>query len=513
MEYTIQPYTFTFIISCIIDLIALALVLYKSRFSGKAWLIIEVSAVLFWNFCLIFSNSAVNFGTEQFWAKLAYLGANLVSPVLLVFFLHYPLAKFHISRRLKALLFVLPVLTIISVFTNDLHHQFWTGFTLLSSETNAWQYQHGFLYWIALAYNYLCGMICIFLMASILRDYKGIYRSQALTLLIFSAFPFISGLIYSFVPGLFPSLDYLPLAYSVAAVGVVISVIFFRMLDIVPIGRNLIIDTMQVGMLVIDERQRIVDINPAASALFQEHRLKIGDNIEKAGPAVAEHLSRGLSNSDLEVRSDRTHFVDLSTTVLKTQNGAVIGKMGILRDITEYHYLRKQLQELATHDPLTGLANRRLLLERIEFAISEAKRHQQKFALLSLDLDRFKEINDKFGHAYGDKVLTEMGHRLAHSLREVDTVSRVGGDEFAILVSEVKDEASLLVVIRKLLTQLRKPFKLNSTEEIEMSGSIGGAIYPQDGTDPLDLLNKSDLAMYAVKSTGRDNFRMFRDNN
>ncbi len=512
MDYTIQPYTFIFIIACVIDLFALGLVLYKSRFSGKAWLIIEVVAILFWNFCLIFSNSAVNFETEQFWAKLAYLGANTVSPVLLIFFLHYPLAKFHISKRWKALLFALPVLTILSVLTNDLHHLYWTGFTLLSSETNAWQYHHGVIFWVALAYNYLCGVACIFLMASILRDYKGIYHSQALTLLIFSVFPFFSGLIYSFAPSFLPGLDHLPLAYTIAGVGVVISVVFFRMLDIVPIGRNLIIDTMQVGMMVVDERQRIVDINPAARKLFVERGLKIGDNVEKAGPSVAEHLNKGLSNSDLEIASERTRYVDLSTTVLKTQSGAPIGKMGIFRDITEYHFLRKQLQELATHDPLTGLANRRLLLERIDFAISEAKRHHQNFALLSLDLDRFKEVNDTYGHALGDKVLIEMGHRVAHCLREIDTVSRVGGDEFSVLVREVKDKTALLVVVRKILTELRKPVRVDDVAEMRMSGSIGGALYPQDGTDPLDLLNKSDLAMYAVKSSGRDNYKLFSEN-
>lgn len=505
MQIEIMPYSVIFLISCVIDLAALWLVLSKPRFPGKTWLILEITAVFVWNFCLMFAYSTIDFSNRMIWSKLAYLGANTVSPILLIFFLHYPIAKFKISDRNKFLLFVIPVITITLVMTNELHHRYWPGITLLSAETNSYVFSHGIFYWFALSYNYLCGLICLFLMATIIREYKGLYRTQALILLIASIFPFLSGLFYSFAPGLIPGLDYLPLGYTIAAVGLVVSVIFFRMLDVVPIGRNVMIDTMQIGLIVIDDRNRVVDINPAAQTLLRSQNLKVGDLILKAGESVANHLVNNIPQAEIEIDTgaDTIRYYDLSTTRLKDHTGVEIGKMGILRDITENHTLRRKLQEMANHDPLTGIPNRRLFFDRIDCVLAEARRNKKKFALLSLDLDHFKEVNDKFGHAVGDQVLFEMAQRLISSLREMDIVARFGGDEFMILVRDIHTHNDVKVVLRKILDIIQLPLEIQEVQW-QLSASIGVAIYPDDGLEAKDLLNKSDQALYKAKAAGRN---------
>lgn len=512
MQIEIFPYTILFFISCIIDLAALGLVLSKPRFSGKIWLVLEISAVFLWNFFLMFAYSTVDFSSRMIWSKLAYLGVTTVSVILLIFFFHFPIAKFSISNRNKSLLFIIPVFTIIMVFTNDIHHLYWPEITLLSSENNTYAFSHGTFYWLALIYNYLCGLMCMFLMGTIMREHKGFYRTQALILLISSIFPFMAGLFYSFAPNLIPGLDYLPLAYTVATIGLVLCVVFFRMLDVVPIGRNLMIEKMQVGLLVIDDRNRIVDINPAAQQLLAPQKVQVGDLILKAGESIANNLVNNVPQAEIEIStgSGNNHYIDLTTTRLKDYTGEEIGKMGVLRDITENHTLRKKLQEMANHDPLTGIPNRRLFFDRIGYVLTEAKRNKKKFAVLSLDLDHFKQVNDKFGHAVGDQVLFEMAQRLIKSLREMDVVARFGGDEFMILLREVHTSEDVTVVLRKIMREIQQPLVVQQIS-CRLGASIGVAIYPQDGIEPKDLLNKSDQALYKAKAAGRNKFLFYSE--
>lgn len=505
------PYTIVFLVSCIIDLLALALVVSKSRFPGKAWLILELAAIFVWNFFTMLAYSTCQFTDRLIWSKLAYLGINTVAPLLLIFLLNYPIARFKVSKKLIALLFVIPIFTILTVFTNDLHHLYWTDFTLISSETNVYLFHHGVFYWIALSYNYLCGLACIFLMISIMRDYQGLYHSQAFILLVSSVFPFLAGLLYSFETTPYPGLDFLPLAYTISGLGLVICVVFFRMLDIVPIGRNLMVEKMEMGLIVIDDRNHIVDINPAAQKLLLPRVIKIGDMIQKAGDEISFNVINSVPEAEVEIEAEQTKVLDLATTILKNHSGTIIGKMGILRDVTENHQLRKQLQEMATHDALTGLPNRRLFSDRLSYAIADAKRGKRKFAVLSLDLDRFKEINDIYGHAVGDQVLIEIGVRISRSLREVDTVARLGGDEFVVLLVDTHTTKGATVAAQKILSELRRPF-IFGEHEVLISASLGIAIYPNDSRELEELMHKSDQAMYLAKSSGKDTFRFYTGN-
>ncbi|NQY22789.1 MAG: EAL domain-containing protein [Campylobacteraceae bacterium] len=166
------------------------------------------------------------------------------------------------------------------------------------------------------------------------------------------------------------------------------------------------------------------------------------------------------------------------------------------------------VQNQANYDFLTQLANRNLLLERFSQALIRAKRENNKVALIFIDLDRFKYVNDTFGHSVGDSLLKEVAARLLYILRESDTASRLGGDEFAIILPDVKKEQEIEIVVQRILESLVKPFNLEGHEAF-ISASIGVTFFPEDGQDTETLLRKADTAMYKAKQKGRNNFQFF----
>ncbi|WP_260291311.1 diguanylate cyclase domain-containing protein [Sedimenticola hydrogenitrophicus] len=169
-----------------------------------------------------------------------------------------------------------------------------------------------------------------------------------------------------------------------------------------------------------------------------------------------------------------------------------------------------QLRRLAHYDMLTRLPNRSLFHDRLSQDLLRAKRSDEVFALLFLDLDRFKYINDTFGHEAGDQVLVEVARRLCVYVRSSDTVARMGGDEFNIILSGVNDRESVALLAGKILEQMRTPFTVAGTEQ-RISASVGIACYPLDGRDETELLRNADLAMYRAKQEGRNAFRFHRE--
>lgn len=170
------------------------------------------------------------------------------------------------------------------------------------------------------------------------------------------------------------------------------------------------------------------------------------------------------------------------------------------------------IKKMAYHDALTGLPNRVLLHDRLQLAIAQVARNKRMLAVMYLDFDRFKVINDTLGHAVGDLLLQEVAYRLKICLREGDTVARLGGDEFTILQPEIKNKDDVTKLAQKLLEMVRQPIMINE-HELNITLSIGIAIYPIDGEDIKTLLKNADDALYAAKDRGRDNFQIFSDIN
>lgn len=189
--------------------------------------------------------------------------------------------------------------------------------------------------------------------------------------------------------------------------------------------------------------------------------------------------------------------------------GAPLRVVGILTDLTAHKKAEERLYQQANYDTLTGLPNRALFGERLVQSARQAHRENRQVALLLLDLDRFKSVNDTLGHAAGDELLAEVAHRLESCVRESDTLARIGGDEFALILTDFATHRDIKIVAQKALAQLSPPFALNGAE-VHCGASIGVAIYPDHSDDLSTLRRHADTAMYDVKRTGRDGYRFFR---
>jgi len=213
---------------------------------------------------------------------------------------------------------------------------------------------------------------------------------------------------------------------------------------------------------------------------------------------VGEHISNTGHIFPVEVRLD---YLD------RGESGYILA---VVRDITERKKSEALMWQQANYDTLTGLPNRNMLHDRLEQALKKAQREKLKIAVLSLDLDKFKEVNDSFGHDIGDQLLVQVGERILSCIREIDTVSRLGGDEFCIVIENVDKAVNINRIANSILQAISRPFLL-SDHNVFVSTSIGIAFYPDDTMDIDDLLKNSDQAMYFAKNKGRNGFQYYTD--
>jgi diguanylate cyclase (GGDEF)-like protein/PAS domain S-box-containing protein len=210
------------------------------------------------------------------------------------------------------------------------------------------------------------------------------------------------------------------------------------------------------------------------------------------------------------VRRDGVEFgIESRVTIVHNQSGDATGAVIAFRDVSAARATSLEMSHVAKHDVLTNLPNRALFSDRLTQAISLAERNGKQLAVLFVDLDQFKRINDSLGHAVGDKLLRSVARRLMSCIRRTDTVSRLGGDEFVILLSQVEHAEDAAISARKILRAVAAPHIIDN-KSLDISVSIGGSTYPGDGQDAESLVSQADTAMYEAKQHGRNTYQFFR---
>lgn len=275
------------------------------------------------------------------------------------------------------------------------------------------------------------------------------------------------------------------------------------------------------GIMITDTNNRIVDVNDSLIEMTGYSR----EQLVGQSPAVqkSHHQSDRFYSRMWEIlqckgkwsgelmnkRPDGSVYpVRMSVNTITNRRGELDGYFGIFQDITEEKRAKQNLHDLAYRDTLTGLYNRTEFMRVVADALCSGERYDDPFGLLFIDLDLFKEVNDSFGHAAGDKLLFEVASRLCASLRETDTAFRLGGDEFTVLLPKLQTDESMASVAEKLISQLRAPFTIDG-QEMYIGCSIGIVSYPRDGLDRDTLLGHADAAMYFAKEQGRGRYAFF----
>jgi diguanylate cyclase (GGDEF)-like protein/PAS domain S-box-containing protein len=274
-------------------------------------------------------------------------------------------------------------------------------------------------------------------------------------------------------------------------------------------------------VMITDRGGRIEYVNPAfcATTGFQPAEL-IGKrpNLIKSDKQGAEFYRKlwetivaGDAFNEVFVnrrRDGSLYYEEKTISPLKDDTGEITHFVATGRDITERMQTQERLQFLAHHDALTRLPNRALFLDRLKQSLARARWHERPVAVMFLDIDRFKTINDTLGHDVGDRLLEELSVRLTGCLRERDTVARFGGDEFVILLDDIAAATDAGTLAKKILDALKAPFVIGP-RTLHVSGSIGISLYPGDGEDSASLLKNADAAMYRAKDLGRDNYQFY----
>ena len=283
----------------------------------------------------------------------------------------------------------------------------------------------------------------------------------------------------------------------------------------------LVFDNSSEAMIVTDADNKILKVNTAFTRVtgysFEEVEgqdpkfLASGEHDQAFYQAMWDSIeTTGTWRGEIKNRrkSGELYVEELVINTIFDREGRPQRRVALFSDITQRKQSEEQIWQHANFDPLTGLPNRRLMRERLAQEIKKARRMRQRFGLMFIDLDRFKEVNDTLGHEMGDVLLKDAARRLEACVRESDTVARLGGDEFTIILTDLEGVESSERVAKHLMKKLREPFVLND-QPVYVSASIGITLYPDDSLDLSQLLRNADQAMYAAKNLGRNRYSFF----
>ena len=283
-----------------------------------------------------------------------------------------------------------------------------------------------------------------------------------------------------------------------------------------------ILNAMEEGLVTLNNQGLIVSSNNAMSVIFgytpsEFNGMELQNLISSKTIKSTDDLQTILTEQvdgfnvykadETGLRKDGSSLplkIDIREVYLEQEKHYTV----LFRNVSEQHEAEKLIRHMAWHDSLTGLANRNLLSERLDDALKMARRLNKKVAVMILDLDKFKPVNDLYGHAAGDKLLKVVAERLLKCAREVDTVARLGGDEFAIVFTNIEDDNNIITIADRIISSIQKPIDIDGNV-IQIGTSIGISFYPDDADTPVELIRMSDVALYQAKDDGRRLYRLY----
>ena len=426
----------------------------------------------------------------------------------------------HTKIRLRDwdnLLWVVPLVTLALVWTDpwwglvrtDFRWEQHQGFSLLVKEFGPW-------FWVHSAYSYVLVVI------GTVRAVQAMVRpsahgpAQAWVFAGAALFPSLANIAYLAALWPFPEVDPTPLAFTATGLLFVLTLSRFRFLALLPVAQDALVAGLEQAILIVDKKGRLAFLNPAATRAFGPSRWDAGQTLEALRttyPSLGalpdpQQAAPGSVTVEIVVNApegDRRFEVQIR---LVEHHGSEVGVVYIGHDVTQraraQKEMEKQLFYFSLHDPLTGLPNRALVLNRLDQALMRFQREPtQPFALLLIDFDSFKLVNDSYGHSSGDTFLRESATRILGAIRSIDTVSRLGADQFVVLLDRVAQAGEAVEVADRIADDLSVPIRMGE-DTIVPSASIGILVATPGYNNPEELLRDVDLAMYQAKAEGRN---------
>ncbi|MBT3337639.1 MAG: diguanylate cyclase [Anaerolineae bacterium] len=494
--------------------IAAAIYAWRRRLvPGAVMLMLDLLCITGW----LLSNTGELIGSTENISlssvKITYLFITTAPIFWIGFALQYTGKVRWLSFSRFAFFWVFPIITFTLVQTNEWHGMIWDVWKIEAVNDHLQLLKvtlYGPWFWVNVVYSYALMFSGAFLLIQQHIRSAPIYRKQSNWLVAGALAPLIFNYIYitKLIPGL--QKDFSPIAFAFSGIAFAIGIFRYDLLDLMPIARNTIVENMQEGMLVIDHKTRLLDINPAARKLLLPTKDSIiGKPIEKYLPEIKPLLPKDDQGSRaLEFSLRRNRIIrnfEGKLSILRDRNKKRLGYLLVLQDITERKKLHDEVERLASKDSLTGLHNRRHLLELAQQELHRSYRYKHTISLLVIDIDHFKNINDTYGHLVGDQVLINFANFLQKMLRIVDIIGRFGGDEFVVILPETDFETTIKTANRLCDTIRKTPFATKKGNVFfTLSIGISSENDVKKDTDLYAFLEHADRALYHAKSLGRD---------
>lgn len=499
-------------------LVSLILYTWKNRtVVGARYFLYTLLLVEVWILGQAFELAALDLPTKIIWANIEYIPITLTSVTYYFLVLEYTRRETWLKSRWVAfILLIVPIVINILVWTNDMHGLIRQNIYLdVSGSFPTVGKTYGPAFWAFAVYNYTIALLAMVVLINAYREKISLYRKQIMFVFISLLLPVIANLIQ--VTGLNPfHIDITPPILGISALVISWGIFRYRLFDVVPIAHSIIIREMRTGMIVLDNEGRFLDLNPAARKMLDlTSKNLIGCSIETVLSDLPEliRIYREGKDAICEIAFRDNHalnYYEISFTQVRNREKEFIGWLLQIYDITERKIAGEIIKYAAFHDPLTGLPNRTYFQILFSRELAHTKMRADGLTVVFLDLDDFKSINDTWGHDIGDRVLCEAAVRLKGILRESDIISRIGGDEFAIVLPHVGSDETINKIGPKILETLTKSFKFQDGS-VQIKASIGFSVFPRDGDTIEDLLKKADKAMYIVKDADKNSYSIYEE--
>jgi diguanylate cyclase (GGDEF)-like protein/PAS domain S-box-containing protein len=364
------------------------------------------------------------------------------------------------------------------------------------------------VFWINVFYLYTLVLIGTILLVRKYVRSTGLYRRQTALVLVASSIPWVNNILFLCGLSPLPNIDNTPFAFSIVALFITFAILRYHLLDLVPIARDVLVENMSDGVIVIDNQNRIIDINPAAQHLIPiSNESTIGKLFDHVFFAYSDVVSNfhGMNQVNTEIAigdSPRLYF-DLRISPLMDRRDRLVGRLIVFRDITELKHAQAELERMAMTDLLTEISNRRHFLELADKEVKRALRFNHPLTLVMMDLDDFKRINDNFGHDVGDQALIAFVQVCQKNIREIDILARIGGEEFVLLIPETRSDQAFQIAERVRLAVAESSYNFGVNQLI-FTVSLGIANLDGEFDTLNELLHRADSALYAAKQSGRN---------
>lgn len=484
-------------------LLVAAIILQTRRAApGATSLMALLLALAWWDITYAIFWAGTPAHSDYFWLDLTYIGVVTVPAAFFIFSLQISNLTHWLKRPLAALIYLEPGIVLLLLFTDPYHGLFFAGKRTANSAVIL---DAGPVFWLNVVYSYSLILLTTILLVRTFARSSGLYRRQVGVILIGLGITWLNSII--FVAGLnpLPGADNTPFSFTITAVAFAYALLQYQLLDIVPVARDVLIEKMTEGVLVIDVQERIVDINPAARRMLNVPLNVLGRPINevfsKWNRTDREALVSANTQFEIELGEGRKIHMDVQVTPIMDGRNRDIGRLIALHDITNLKNNQKELHLLATRDSLTEAINRGHFMELALKEVQRAQRYDRPISLILMDLDYFKNINDTYGHAMGDQTLVAFTKICTDGARKTDIFARLSGEEFVLLLPETPEKTAA-----ELAERLRMAFAETVIgSEAAQFNTVSMGITELRANDTLEnMLHRADKALYKAKSEGRN---------